>query len=124
MSDSTFYSALRTKGSQRFLYKLYKLGNTTNSTTSRKRRYQVIEEAKNYQLDILIKVLRRIATKKILIHTRHLKDVKQSKGLPHLERHFISDEGFKQLKTASREAKIDALSAISQYHRLLYNLFH
>jgi mannose-6-phosphate isomerase class I len=123
MSSDGFYKSLRTKGSRRFLYRLYLVGDTSNNKAQRSKRSHIIGEAKNWQLQLLLRLLRRIATSKIHVHPSHFEALKKSRVIPHLNRYFQSDDGFRKLRTASRESKIKVLNKVTQYHTILSNLF-
>lgn len=121
MSEA-FYKEFRTRGTQKFLYSLYKLQNTSN--VDRKKRYEIINKAKKWQIDILIKTLRNIVVKVIPIPEHMKVIVKKARLMPHLTNHFLSAEGYAQLKLASLEEQKKKLSVISTYHSLLHRIFN
>ena len=86
MSDDKFYNSLRTHGSRRFLYRLYLVGDSAsggNSRRQRRKRFKLLSEAKDEQLDTLIKLLRRLAKGKLQIHPSHMGAIRKSGLLPH-----------------------------------------
>jgi len=120
MSDDKFYEELRTKKNQAFLYSLYSL---SGDKTTRLQRYQILNSAKSAQLSILIKVLKRLLNHTIWLPKHLQSEIKQTRIVPHLDKHFYSKEGYRTIKCAGVEYQRTVLKKITCYHLLLSSLF-
>lgn len=118
MPSEATVAAVHLKTNQKFLFSLFDVNKD-----NRRKRFSIITEATTAQIAVLIKVLYLIWTGEIPVRKRHLEQIKKSKKVPHISKHFGNRDSYLALKGKTVQEQKEILANISTWHELLYNLF-
>lgn len=107
-----------------FLHALFKI--RLNSPSNRQKRYKLINNANNGELDLLLGLLYLLATSgkyQIPLEKRHEKKVRKKKLVPFLTTYFEGRHNYDKNLESSAGNKKDLLKKVSVWRYLLHNIF-
>ena len=84
---------------------------------------KVLNQATNFELSTLIKILHFIANKEIKFAKSRIEELKKTRRLPYILQHFKTDESVKLLLSSTRSHQLDILKKIGLFIHILHSMF-